>query len=615
MTNLELANKLIDIAKNVKTLYVMGGIGYPLNAKGKQRAYKNSWNTDPDRVKFIEAASDDTFAFDCVCLIKSVLWGFVADPSKTYGGAVYKANGVPDIGADTMITKCSDISTDFSKIEIGEAVWMKGHIGVYVGNGLAVECTPIWGNDVQLTACNCSKSGYNRRNWTKHGKLPYITYENQAVAEPTPDKNTPTLKEMSAADAEKAFYKYLTETLGLNCAAACGVLANIAAESAFRSTNLQNTYEKKLGYTDTEYTLAVDNGSYDNFVKDAAGYGFAQWTYWSRKQKLLEFAKSKGKSIGDAEMQMQFFGQEIKGYSGVWKTLQSVPNTAEGAYEAGHKVCYDYEAPAAKQTSAVTRGNSAKTYFAKYGGSAASSGNAGSTEKPVESVDYAIGDKVYVNGKIYAYGNGKGNSLTKNNATMYVCDIVDKKTYPHYIGVSAIKGGTRQGWAKPDILSKSSSVAPAKPTTTTKPTTTAKPAETAPATGYVNYTVVGGDNLTKIAAKFKTTIAKIVAANNIKDANKIWAGQVLKIPSASASASSNATPTVNKTFAKGDAVIVNGTITGYGNGGGGSIVKKGVRMFVCDIVDSSTYKNYIGVSAYKGGARQGWANPSILKKA
>ena len=75
-----------------------------------------------------------------------------------------------------MITKCKDISTDFTKIEIGEVVWMSGHIGIYIGGGLAVECTPRWDNKVQITACNCSKSGYNMHNWTKHGKLPYISY-------------------------------------------------------------------------------------------------------------------------------------------------------------------------------------------------------------------------------------------------------------------------------------------------------------------------------------------------------------------------------------------------------------------------------------------------------
>ena len=176
-TGAQLAEKAINVAKNYKTLYVMGCFGAPMNAANKVRYTKNhSYNKDASRTKMINAASADTFGFDCVCLIKGLLWGWCGDTSKTYGGAGYAINGVPDIGADTMITKCKDISTDFSRIEVGEVVWMQGHIGIYVGGGLAVECTPKWANKVQITACNCSKSGYNTRNWTKHGKLPYISY-------------------------------------------------------------------------------------------------------------------------------------------------------------------------------------------------------------------------------------------------------------------------------------------------------------------------------------------------------------------------------------------------------------------------------------------------------
>ena len=52
----------------------------------------------------------------------------------------------------------------------------------YIGNNLAVECTPIWKDCVQITACNHAVSGYNRRNWTKHGKLPWVTYVTETVA-------------------------------------------------------------------------------------------------------------------------------------------------------------------------------------------------------------------------------------------------------------------------------------------------------------------------------------------------------------------------------------------------------------------------------------------------
>jgi murein DD-endopeptidase MepM/ murein hydrolase activator NlpD len=74
------------------------------------------------------------------------------------------------------------------------------------------------------------------------------------------------------------------------------------------------------------------------------------------------------------------------------------------------------------------------------------------------------------------------------------------------------------------------------------PVASAKPAAKAPAapkpsapksaptasTGRT-YKVVSGDNLTKIANRFRTTVPKLVALNNLKNANLIFAGQVLKI--------------------------------------------------------------------------------------
>lgn len=185
MTNKELTAKLINVAKNYKTLYVMGCFGAPMTASNKKRYTQNhSYNRQPERTAMINAASADTFGFDCVCLIKGLLWGWNGNKNAVYGGATYTSNGVPDIGADQMIKVCKNVTTDFSKIEVGEAVWLEGHIGVYVGDGLAVECTPRWANKVQLTACNRNVSGYNRRNWTKHGKLPYVEYVADATTPP-----------------------------------------------------------------------------------------------------------------------------------------------------------------------------------------------------------------------------------------------------------------------------------------------------------------------------------------------------------------------------------------------------------------------------------------------
>lgn len=178
MTNRELAQRLKDVATKYKTLYVMGCFGAPMTPANKTRYINgNSYNADALRRAMINAASSDTFGFDCVCLIKAILWGWNGNKAHIYGGANYISNGVPDISADGMINVCKEVSTNFNNIEVGELVWMPGHVGVYIGDGLAVECTPAWDNNVQITACNKTITGYNRRNWVKHGKLPYVTYE------------------------------------------------------------------------------------------------------------------------------------------------------------------------------------------------------------------------------------------------------------------------------------------------------------------------------------------------------------------------------------------------------------------------------------------------------
>jgi len=258
-TGKQLAEAALNVAKNYKTLYVMGCFGAPMTAANKKRYTKNNpYNTAANRVKMINAASTDTFGFDCVCLIKGLLWGWSGDASKSYGGAGYAVNGVPDIGADTMITKCSGVSTDFSRLEVGEAVWMKGHIGIYIGGGLAVECTPKWKNCVQVTACNCSKSGYNRRNWTKHGKLPYVSYTGTAEnvtnggtesTQAKPSASAAEVKVEAAKSIDKALAGAYRTTANLNLRAGAGtnkaVLVVVPKGGTVRNYGYYNTVDGK----------------------------------------------------------------------------------------------------------------------------------------------------------------------------------------------------------------------------------------------------------------------------------------------------------------------------------------------------------------------------------
>lgn len=162
---------------------------------------------------------------------------------------------------------------------------------------------------------------------------------------------------------------------GLSKAGAAGLMGNLYAESALNPKNLQNGYEKKLGYTDDSYTAAVDNGSYSNFVKDKAGYGLAQWTYWSRKQNMLEFARAAGKSIGDLEMQLDFLFKELaEGY----KAVLSVLKTATTVKTASDSVLLNYERPADQSDAVKTkRASYGQTYYNKHAGATSQPGNGG----------------------------------------------------------------------------------------------------------------------------------------------------------------------------------------------------------------------------------------------
>lgn len=180
MTGKNFAAACLNVANNYKTVYMWGVFGAPVTESviaSKTLQYPD-WYTKARQASLRALTGRNYFAFDCIGLIKGILWGWNGDGAAAYGGARYAANGVPDTSADAAIKACTGVSTDFSGLEVGEALWLSGHIGVYIGGGLAVECSPKWSGGVQITAVGnlgC-KAGYNARTWTKHGKMPWIDY-------------------------------------------------------------------------------------------------------------------------------------------------------------------------------------------------------------------------------------------------------------------------------------------------------------------------------------------------------------------------------------------------------------------------------------------------------
>ena len=101
---------------------------------------------------------------DCVGLIKGYGW-YNTETGQTDIGA----NGMPDIGADTMYENAAEKGTIDTIPEIpGLAVWHEGHIGIYIGNGEVVQAANT--NDGVI------RTPIGQTGWTHWLKIPYISY-------------------------------------------------------------------------------------------------------------------------------------------------------------------------------------------------------------------------------------------------------------------------------------------------------------------------------------------------------------------------------------------------------------------------------------------------------
>lgn len=266
-TNIQFAETAVEIARNYSTFYVNGCFGAPMNSANKQR-YATSTPYNRKHMQQIMALPENTFGFDCICLLKGILWGWRGDRNTSYGGATYASNGVPDIGENQMIQRCNGVSTNFDHIQVGEMLWTDGHAGIYIGDGLAVECTPSWDNGVQVTAVlNIGeKTGYNGRKWTKHGMLPYFSYIGGTVQKPLAQYTDEQLADMVLAgkfgngDARK-------KALGARYDAVQRIINNRFAARPSAPTGI--VYTVLPG--DTLSAIAVKYGTtVDKLVKDNA---------------------------------------------------------------------------------------------------------------------------------------------------------------------------------------------------------------------------------------------------------------------------------------------------------------------------------------------------------
>lgn len=192
-TNIGLANFAYNVA-NEKCGYVWGAYGHDVTKSYLRRqqitfAGNKDANLTTDQIDYIFQNFGGKPGFDCIGLIKAYEW---IDESS--GDITYESNDFLDVGANRMYESAQIKGKIDSIAEIpGLAVWMDGHIGVYVGQGNVIEAR---GNEYGVVLTKL-----NDRPWTHWLQLPGITYVTKGTYQI--DKYSVTIKSGRAVKWEE----------------------------------------------------------------------------------------------------------------------------------------------------------------------------------------------------------------------------------------------------------------------------------------------------------------------------------------------------------------------------------------------------------------------------
>ena len=114
-------------------------------------------------------------SFDCWNLVKALINEPSIDQNYTIGHHAPSVGNMGDWDGWTILQHCEGVSTDFSKLYVGEYLYMAGHAGVYIGSGQVVECTTDWEGGCLIS--NITSAGGRHHNgvwmrpWQYHGRL------------------------------------------------------------------------------------------------------------------------------------------------------------------------------------------------------------------------------------------------------------------------------------------------------------------------------------------------------------------------------------------------------------------------------------------------------------
>lgn len=177
----------------------------------------------------------------------------------------------------------------------------------------------------------------------------------------------------------RAYQRFRAE--GMTKAGACGLIGNLEAESdGFYPTRVEYLCHQRLKennikdasgkwYTDATYTAAIDSGRITKakFLNPIPGkkygYGLAQWTTPERKTGLYNLAKTRGVSISNETMQLDYLMTELKN---TFPTVLSALKTATTVQAASDIVLTKFEAPENASALKASRAARGQTFYDNY---------------------------------------------------------------------------------------------------------------------------------------------------------------------------------------------------------------------------------------------------------
>jgi len=157
---------------------------------------------------------------------------------------------------------------------------------------------------------------------------------------------------------------------GLNDIGTASMMGNLFAESGYRSNLTEQRFlllPRNKEMTSASYTAAVDNGSYtkEQFIRDGAGYGISQLTYWSRKELLYNYVRDRKLSISDLNAQLEVLWLEL---SRDFKTVMNGLINAASIRQASDLVLTRFMMPGTKneQKTQELRAGYSQTEYNKF---------------------------------------------------------------------------------------------------------------------------------------------------------------------------------------------------------------------------------------------------------